>query len=247
MNSDTITTFPLGVAAHVKVYVYRLIDPRSGETFYVGKGVGDRVFQHALGISADDEDLPSDKSDRIRDIRRAGLEVGHVIHRYGLDDTQAFEVEAALIDAYPGLTNLQRGHGSSERGLSHAVEIVRRYAAPDIEFRHETLMVNINRAEQPNEYEAARYAWKVSRRKAEAIEIVLAVERGLVVGVFRPVRWLDATAENFPGRVPIPGRLGFEGELAEPELAAIYRGRKVPDRFRSKGAANPIRYGSPSE
>ena len=27
-------------------YVYRLIDPRNGETFYVGQGRDDRVFQH---------------------------------------------------------------------------------------------------------------------------------------------------------------------------------------------------------
>ena len=30
-------------------YVYRLIDPRNGETFYVGKGKGNRVFQHMKG------------------------------------------------------------------------------------------------------------------------------------------------------------------------------------------------------
>ena len=27
-------------------YVYRLIDPRDGETFYVGKGRGNRVYAH---------------------------------------------------------------------------------------------------------------------------------------------------------------------------------------------------------
>ncbi len=27
-------------------YVYRLVDPNTGHTFYVGKGKGDRVFQH---------------------------------------------------------------------------------------------------------------------------------------------------------------------------------------------------------
>jgi hypothetical protein len=36
--------FPPGVAAKLKYYVYRLIDPRNGETFYVGKGKEDRVF-----------------------------------------------------------------------------------------------------------------------------------------------------------------------------------------------------------
>ena len=30
-------------------YVYRLIDPRNGETFYVGKGRDNRVFQQSLG------------------------------------------------------------------------------------------------------------------------------------------------------------------------------------------------------
>jgi hypothetical protein len=29
--------FPVGVAERLKWYVYRLIDPRNGETFYVGK------------------------------------------------------------------------------------------------------------------------------------------------------------------------------------------------------------------
>ena len=33
------------VIERLKWYVYRLVDPRSGETFYVGKGKGNRVFQ----------------------------------------------------------------------------------------------------------------------------------------------------------------------------------------------------------
>lgn len=38
--------FPPDVARKLKTYVYRLIDPRNGETFYVGKGQGNRVFAH---------------------------------------------------------------------------------------------------------------------------------------------------------------------------------------------------------
>lgn len=35
------------VKEKLKFYVYRLVDPRNGRTFYVGKGKGDRVFaQH---------------------------------------------------------------------------------------------------------------------------------------------------------------------------------------------------------
>ncbi|MCH7911203.1 MAG: hypothetical protein IIB38_16510 [Candidatus Hydrogenedentes bacterium] len=49
--------FPPGVAEHLKWYVYRLIDPRNGQTFYVGKGKGDRVFAHirvdVTGIDAE--------------------------------------------------------------------------------------------------------------------------------------------------------------------------------------------------
>ncbi len=41
--------FPKGVAEKIGNYVYRLIDPRNGETFYVGKGKDNRVFDHIKG------------------------------------------------------------------------------------------------------------------------------------------------------------------------------------------------------
>lgn len=40
----TKTKFPPGVTEMLNFYVYRLIDPRNGQTFYVGKGRGNRVF-----------------------------------------------------------------------------------------------------------------------------------------------------------------------------------------------------------
>ena len=97
-------SFSPEVTAELKWYVYRLIDPRNGETFYVGKGQGNRVFDHARGIVGnDDEHVADPKTHRIHEIRATGLEVGHIIHRHGiLTDKIAYEVEAALIDAYPG-------------------------------------------------------------------------------------------------------------------------------------------------
>ena len=103
--------FSEAVKVMLGFYVYRLIDPRNGETFYVGKGKDNRVFKHASGLLDGNEiyelDVNSAKIDRIIEIRRAKLEVIHVIHRHGMSEEVANEVEAALLDAYPGLTNLQ--------------------------------------------------------------------------------------------------------------------------------------------
>ena len=104
--------FPPDVSQQLGTYVYRLIDPRNGETFYVGKGTGNRVFAHSRAETDLEGDELDNKITRIREIRVAGFEVGHVIHRHGMDEKTALEVEAALIDAYPGLTNVVGGRGT---------------------------------------------------------------------------------------------------------------------------------------
>src|SRR5660398_303263 len=134
MNQQERDSFPAGVAGKLMTYVYRLIDPRNGETFYVGKGNGNRVFSHIRGEQDLDGDDLDNKMKRIRQIRLAGFEVEHVIHRHGMDDKTAFEVEAALIDAYPGLTNIVGGTGG-DYGAMHAEEIIRQYSAEPTRLR----------------------------------------------------------------------------------------------------------------
>ncbi len=102
----TSSEFTKEVQDHLNYYVYRLIDPRNGETFYVGKGKGNRVFTHVKGELDAEEDVLTEKLQRIREIRLDGFEVAHVIHRHGMDEATALEVEAGLIDAYPEATNL---------------------------------------------------------------------------------------------------------------------------------------------
>src|SRR5438477_2733129 len=152
-------SFPPEVTARLRTYVYRLIDPRNGETFYVGKGHGNRVFSHihtAGGLEGDDLD---NKIKRIRQVQLAGFEVAHVIHRHGMDERTAFEVEAALIDAYPGLTNIAGGMGGNDYGVMHAKEINQRYSAEPAVFRHKALLISVNRsAADRSLYEATRYS-----------------------------------------------------------------------------------------
>jgi len=73
-----VRTIPNDVAERLGWYVYRLIDPRNGETFYVGKGRGNRIFQHVgqhvggrpvTGAGDEDEEDASDlKLQRIKEI-----------------------------------------------------------------------------------------------------------------------------------------------------------------------------------
>lgn len=235
---EELNSFPQAVVAQIGTYVYRLIDPRNGETFYVGKGAGNRVFAHIR--EEGDEDDPGLKLKRIRDIHSAGFQVAHVIHRHALDNNTAYEVEAALIDAYPGLTNIAGGHGSSDVGAMHAVELVRKYEAPVAEFRHRVLLLTVSKwTGDTSLYEASRYAWNLSLSKVGQAELVLPVRHGLIVGAYVPEQWLEATESNFPGRETIAGKRGFIGIEAPLEIKQWYIGKRIPDEYRGQAV---VRY-----
>ena len=241
--------FPPGVAEHLKWYVYRLIDPRNGETFYVGKGRGDRIFKHAQQeLSATkDEDASGLKLQRIKSIRLAGLDVAHVVHRHGIEqEVVAFQIEAALIDAYPGLSNKVSGHGADAYGCRHVEDIVLEYAAEPFEAKEPLILISIGKSyedERKDVYEAVRFAWRIDVKKANSYHLVLAQRRGLVVGAFRPKKWLPATRANFDGlEVDRPGRFGFVAEPAEQPTARLYIRRRVPDKYRGQ---NPIHFIQP--
>lgn len=223
-------------------YVYRLLDPRNGETFYVGMGSDNRVFEHVNENHPSDDPL-SCKHIRIREIENCGFKVQHIIHRHGMDRSTALEVEAALIEAYPGLTNLMSGHGSSERGAAHVDEIVARYSAKEAELTDKIIEITINASRlERSVYFATQAAWVVNLSNAQKVDYALAVNRGVVVEVFSIREWLPATKSNFPGVLveDVPGRFGFEGDIAPPHIRQKYLGCRMPQRAR--GAANPVRY-----
>ena len=238
-------------------YVYRLIDPRNGETFYVGKGTGNRVFDHAAGaIKADSEnDSFNLKQHRIREIQNARLEVIHVIHRHEIPDAAVYEVEAALIDAYSGLANIQAGHGSNSKGPMNHREIIAKYSMPTLEESppEKLLLININAIEDLSDesaiYDQVRYAWRLSVDRARQAEIVLAVLRGVVVGAFIAEEWLPATRRNFPelDRATDEAgttRHGFRGRRVEDCIWDRFvgeQGKRVVNES-MKHIQNPIRY-----
>ena len=251
----TTSSFPTSVHPSIQYYVYRLIDPRNGETFYVGKGQGNRVFAHAKAqassftLESDEDGNIEDEADlkiqRINAIRAAGLEVGHLVHRHGLDEATAKEVEAALIDAYPGLTNQVVGI-DLDRGCKHVDEIIKQYGAEEFIVDEPLVIISCYKTieEGLDPYDAARHAWHLNLEKVQG-RLVLANNQGIIAGAFRPDSkgWIPATSENFPSwGPPLPKRYGFHGTPAEAEVWNKYVGKAVPAKYKPKGA---VRYCDP--
>ncbi|HEX3825651.1 MAG TPA: GIY-YIG nuclease family protein [Sporichthyaceae bacterium] len=132
------------VAERVGWYVYALRDPRDGRVFYIGKGVGNRVFQHALAETTTDDDSKglSTKLETIRGIRASGAPVDAYILRHGIaTERQAYDIEAALMDLLRLLdpdvdnllfkvTNAVLGWEHATKGLAHVDVITSLYDAP---------------------------------------------------------------------------------------------------------------------
>lgn len=159
-----------------------------------------------------------------------------------MDEQIAKEVEAALMDAYPGLTNIQGGY-DGDRGVMHAEEVIRLYEAPEAVFKHKLVLINVNKySEDQDLYDQVRFAWKISANKARQCDYVLAVRKGLIIGAYKAEEWLPATMAHFPGRPNREGRYGFRGLEAPEDIKKLYLHKRIPDEQRKRGAANPIRY-----
>lgn len=232
-------------------YVYRLIDPRDGQTFYVGKGKNGRVFAHAaqqLENSNDpdvDEDEVNLKFRTISEIRACGLEVIHVIHRHGMDEKTSFEVEAALMDAYPGLSNIAGGHGNSLRGCAHVIELEQLYHAEAAPIDERFIAINVSRSINEaggDYYKATRWAWKISEWRRKMGAPVAAYTNGIIRAVFEVAEdgWLPADHAEFDslrmGREVDTRRWGFVSNGTTSETLNLYLGKRLPDGVRSFGS-----------
>jgi hypothetical protein len=154
------------VARELGLYVYLLVDPRSGVPFYVGKGRGLRHAAH--GLEAEEvAGVPSQEQSRkhslINDIRGDGLEPETWILRYGLTSGEYTAVEAAAIDLLlsfalapiapdsvrvplgeRGLLTNARREDARGHGIRLLSSLVDEYAAPELEVKFPLLLITFN-------------------------------------------------------------------------------------------------------
>lgn len=223
-------SFKQSVTEAIGCYVYALVDPRDNHIFYVGKGTGNRVYQHVQAALTDDSQ--SLKLSTIREIMTLGLEVKYYIIRHNMTEQEAYLVESSIIDllTYPAfnknniLTNIVSGHHQWNEGIKTDEEINILYDCPKIEPvpGERLLLVSLNKSyvqpkasgvyHRPNDYESARKYWALSPDKADKIDYILGIYRGIVrIVIHVKGKSICAVAED--GTIFKKPRFAFVGDI----------------------------------
>jgi hypothetical protein len=244
----------------LKYYVYMLLDPQEDIPFYVGKGIDNRVFNH-MDCALTDIDTSTAKYDKIREIIQLGQTVKHVIVRHGLSESEAFQIEATLIDTLTycglGLSNQQSGHNSIEKGLMTSEEIMRLYnAQPLDEIGVDCVLININKTYKRGNgsspiYQATKETWFKIGNMLDR-KYVLSEYKGLIVEVFEVVgKWYekqrpknktvgkDDKGKKIQIKIDSVG-YGFDGRVAPEEIRTLYINKSIAHK-KIRGQANPVR------
>lgn len=266
LNSPHITAFSEKTLSAINgYYVYALIDPRSNDVFYIGKGTGNRVFSHEIE-SGKTSAAEKEKIRRIQDIEKSGLSVKRIMINWGLSEQEAFASESSLINLFhfiPGnqLTNIVAGHHIHECLTVENFEL--EYGAVPLkieEIKHNILVIKINKQYRKDMsdyeiYDAVRGMWRVSLKSIESrnIHYVFAVYNGLIVGVYKPDEW-HYVYEN----IDLPQHDKIDNETFErlknrayfickqydklDEEGRFYLHKSIEELKVNKSAQNPISY-----
>ena len=219
-------SFPPGVADKLAVYVYLLVDARTGRPFFVGRGRGDRCYRHVEAArTGDPGGRRADKYpllERIREAESDGRPVRVEILRHGLSGAEADLVVAAVDDALtlgsPAVLGRQRT-SAVELGAS----LARR---AKIKRSHRVVLLRVGPYGSATDYGTARHGWRIGRRWIDTSSVrspvwAVVVAGDLVDSVYRIDGW-----DLSPSSGGAVERYSFTGTPDE-DLDRRYAGRSV--------------------
>lgn len=251
-------------------YVYALIDPRNNQVFYIGKGIGNRVFSHEIesGKSPKSEKA---KLKRIQEIEAAGFDVKRIIVNWSMTESEAFAAEAALINMFSFLsadmlTNAVAGHHVHEAMTVEDFDLL--YGAEHLkqeDIQHSIMVIKINKLYRkgmnPKElYDIVRGNWRASMASIQKrnVEYVFGVYNQLIVAVYKPDEW-----HYVHDRIDVPQIDDLDEETLErgkdrvyfvcqdyehlDKNQQFYLHKSIADLKVNQSSQNPITYLTPME
>lgn len=251
-------------------YVYALIDPRDDTVFYIGKGIGNRVFSHEVE-SEKSYKYEKQKLNKIREIENEGLLVKRLIVNWGLSENEAFVAETTLINMLNympdiHLTNEVAGHHVHESLTVEEFEL--QYGAVPLEIediKHSILVIKINKLyrrgmSEAELYDTVRGCWAASLKSIQTkkVKYVFGVYNGLILAVYKPDEW-----HYVHEMIDIPRKEIMTSEEYErlknriyfickdynnlDEEGRFYFNKSIVNLKVNQSAQNPITYLSPKE
>lgn len=246
MAKQSVMSFNSDIIQALKFYVYLLSDPDTGEIFYVGKGKGNRVFQHFK-----DKEVNA-KTNRIREILRNGKEPKIEILVHGIEDENTVKkIEAAIIDLLEkaNLTNKVSGYESSDFGRMDLNQIKAKYGSKKADISEKVVLIKLSDTFRYNMsevelYDYTRGIWKIGKKGMSETTHAFAVYDGVIQETYKISGWYPAGSTLHTRKDKsnwlVSERFEFVGRVDE-DMQKKYKHKSVDHYFKA-GSRNPIRY-----
>ena len=253
--NNRINSFSSKIIEEIGYYVYALVNPKNKNIFYIGKGSGNRCFQHLKNNPKGNIKI----SKTLRGLKDENFIPSIDILRYGLSEAGALDVEAGIIDSIglQNLTNEVRGH-NIEKGRIKADDLNRLLGGKTLnieEIKDNIILFFPHKAlEKGHEtYDSTRQFWAISesrmKNKPDSEDLfykyAFGMQGNFVLDVYEIIKWFPAgtTISSRPFNDDQKTRWEFIGKNIPLATEKLYKNKRLLENKQSlKASQRGFRY-----